>query len=65
MEPQRPIVEAVARTAAGDPSATLLEWSSERLGAGASEELGQSEGLLRVSGLVATKGAQERWSAIV
>ena len=64
MDIDRGTVEAVARRAVGDPAATLLEWSSVELGAGASAELGKSGGLRRVMGTVAVERGEQPWSAI-
>ncbi len=58
-------IESVARTVVGDDSASLLSWSVERMGGGASEALGQSDGLQRCSGVVVTAVGREPWSAVI
>lgn len=58
-------IEAVARAVVGDDSASLLNWSVERMGGGVSEVIGQSDGLQRCSGVVVTAAGREPWSAVV
>ena len=64
MIPDADAIRTVARAATGDPTASVADWSMERRGGGASEEIGQSDGPLRVVGVAHTAAGDRRWSAV-
>ncbi len=55
----------VARSIAGDDQARVIDWTIETVGGGATEEIGLSGGIRRVSGTMESRGHIAEWSAIL